>query len=80
MMKLIQTRVPEAEYELLRRKAKAEGKSIQDWIRATIRKQLLADEVDPADPIFDAFPLVRGKGPKVDVAQHHDELLYGSTR
>jgi hypothetical protein len=76
-MKLIQTRVPEAEYDLLRRKAKAAGVTMQDWIRAALRDRLLPDEVDSEDPIFSAFPLVRGKGPKVDVAERHDELLYG---
>jgi len=76
-MKLIQTRVPEAEYELLRRKARAEGKTMQEWIRGAIRSRLLPDVVDPADPLFSGFPLVRGKGPKVDIAERHDELLYG---
>jgi hypothetical protein len=76
-MKLIQTRVPEAEYDLLRRKARGEGKTMQDWIRAAIRAQLLPDKVDPADPIFTAFPLVRRKGPKSNIAERHDEILYG---
>jgi hypothetical protein len=76
-MKLIQTRVPEAEYELLRRRARAEGKTMQEWIRGAIRSRLLPDEVDPADPLFAGFPLVRGKGPKVNVAERHDEFLYG---
>ncbi len=76
-MKLIQTRVPEAEYELLRRKARAEGKTMQAWIRGAIRVRLLPDQVDPADPLFVGFPLVRRKGPKVDVAERHDEILYG---
>jgi hypothetical protein len=76
-MKLIQTRVPEAEYDLLRRTAKAERLTMQDWIRAAIRSGLMPEEVDPDDPIFSAFPLVRGKGPDVDVAERHDELLYG---
>ncbi len=76
-MKLIQTRVPEAEYELLRRKARGEGKTMQDWIRAALRAQLLPDNVDPSDPLFTAFPLVRRKGPRTNVAEHHDEILYG---
>jgi hypothetical protein len=76
-MKLIQTRVPEAEYELLRRTARVEGKTMQDWIREAIRARLLSDEVDPKDPLFTGFPLVHRKGPKVDVADHHDEILYG---
>jgi len=75
-MKLIRTRVPEAEYELLRRRVRAEGTTIQEWIRGAIRARLLPDEVDPADPLFAGFPLVRRKGPKVDVAGHHDEILY----
>jgi len=79
-MKLIQTRVPEAEYDLLRRRAKAEGTTMQAWIRGAIRYRLLPDKVDPGDPIFTAFPLVRRKGPKVDVAEQHDELLHGPLR
>lgn len=78
-MKLIQTRIPEGEYDLLRRKARGEGKTMQDWIRGAIRAQLLPDKVDPTDPIFSSFPLVRGKGPKSNLAEDHDEVLYGST-
>jgi hypothetical protein len=76
-MKLIQARVPEAEYELLRRRARSEGKTMQAWIRGALRAKLLPDEVDPTDRLFTAFPLVRKKGPKVDVAERHDEILYG---
>ena len=53
---------------------------MQEWIRGAIRNRLLPDEVDSDDPIFRAFPLVRGKGPKVDVAERHDEILYGPLR
>jgi mobilization protein NikA len=79
-MKLIQTRVSEAEYELLLRRAKSEGKTMQEWIRAAIRSRVLPDEVNPDDPIFHAFPLVRGKGRKVNVAKRHDDFLYGPLR
>ena len=48
---------------------------MQDWIRAAIRAQLLPDKVDPTDPIFTAFPLVRRKGPMSNVAERHDEVL-----
>ena len=75
-MKLIRTRVPKAEFEMLRRKAQGEGKTMQEWIRAAIRAQLLPEDVNPTDPIFTAFPLVRRKGPKTNVAERHDELLY----
>ncbi len=50
---------------------------MQEWVRRAIREKLLPDDVDPSDPIFSAFPLVRGKGPKVDVSARHDEYLYG---
>ena len=76
-MKLIQRRIPEAEYEFLRRRARSEGKTMQEWIRGAIRSRPLPDEVDPSDPLFSGFPLVHGKGKKVDVARRHDEILYG---
>jgi hypothetical protein len=53
---------------------------MQEWIRGAIRSRLLPEGVDPTDPIFRAFPLVRGKGRKVDVAEHYDEFLYGPLR
>ncbi len=76
-MKLVQARIPEAEFELLRRQAKSERTTMQEWVRRAIRERLLPDEVDPSDPIFSAFPLVHRKGPKVDVSARHDEYLYG---
>ncbi len=76
-MKLVQARIPEAEFELLRRQARSEHTTLQEWIRRAIREKLLPDEVDPSDPIFSAFPLVRGSGPKVDVSSRHDDYIYG---
>jgi hypothetical protein len=79
-MKLVQARVPEAEFEFLKRTARAEGKSMQDWVRAAIRDRLFPDTVDPTDPLFRAFPLVRRSGPRTNVAEEHDEYLYGRRR
>jgi hypothetical protein len=76
-MKLIQIRISEIEYELLRRRALAEGRTMQAWLRSAIRARLLPDELDAADPLFSGFPVVQRKGPKVDVAKRHDEILYG---
>ncbi len=53
---------------------------MQEWIRRAIHERLLPDEVDPSDPIFTSFPLVRRKGPKAGVSTRHDEYLYGSSR
>lgn len=80
-MKLIQARVPEAEYELLRRKARQAGKPMQELIREAIRAHLLPDTVDPEDPIFRAFPLFRSKdGRRVRASERHDEILYEESR
>lgn len=78
-MKLVQARIPEAEYELLRHEAKRTGKSLQDIIREALRARLLDDTVDPDDPLFRAFPLFRSKdGRKARVSERHDGILYGA--
>jgi hypothetical protein len=79
-MKLVQARVPEAEFEFLKRSARAEGKTMQEWVRAAIRERLFPDTVDPADPLFRGFPLVPRSGPKTNIAEDHDEYLYGRRR
>lgn len=76
-IKLAQARIPEAEFELLRRQARSERTTMPEWVRRANREKLPPDEVDPSDPIFSAFPLVRGKGPRVDVSTRHDDYLYG---
>ena len=79
-MKLIQARIPEAEYELLRRKARRAGTPMQDVIREALRAHLLPDTVDPEDPIFQPLPVFRSKGGrKARASERHDEILYGAT-
>ncbi len=78
-MKLIHARIPKAEYDLLRRKARRAGKAMQDVIREALRAHLLSDRVDPADPIFRAFPVFRSKGGRnAGASERHDEILYGA--
>ncbi len=80
-MKLIQARIPEAEYELLRREAKRSGKTLQEVIREALRARLLDDTVGPSDPLFQAFPLFRSKdGRKARISERHDEALVGAPR
>lgn len=80
-MKLVQARVPDVEYDLLRRRAKAEGKTIQEWVRIALRERLLPDRVVPDDPLFLAFPLrKRRAGPMTNYAEEHDAVLYGESR
>lgn len=74
-MKRIQTHVPEEEYELLRRRAHTEGRPMKEVIREALRAHLLPEKVDPRDPKFTAFPLVRGKGRRERTSVEHDRLL-----
>ena len=80
-MKLIQARIPEVEYDLLRREAKRSGKTLQDIIREALLARLLDDTVDSSDALFKAFPLFRSKdGRKARISERHDEVLYGASR
>ncbi|MCI4325123.1 MAG: hypothetical protein L3K00_04470 [Thermoplasmata archaeon] len=76
-MKLIQARIPEPEFELLKRTARSEGKTMQEWVRLAIRDRLFPEAVDPSDPLFASFPIVRRRGPTTHVAEEHDRHLYG---
>ncbi len=77
IMKLVQTAIADEEYQLLRRRASAEGKSMKEVAREALRAHLLPDRVDPEDPIFRAFPLIRQKGKTTWGSRDHDALLYG---
>lgn len=80
-MKLVQARIPEAEYELLRREAKRTGKPLQEIVREALRARLLDDAVEPSDPLFQAFPLFRSKdGRKARISERHDDVLYGTSQ
>ncbi|OGS50950.1 MAG: hypothetical protein A3K65_03815 [Euryarchaeota archaeon RBG_16_68_12] len=77
-MRLIQARVPDAEYELLKSRARKVGKPMQEIVREALRAHLLPDRVDPNDPIFQAFPVFRSRGGrKARTSERHDEVLYG---
>ncbi|HEV2317734.1 MAG TPA: hypothetical protein VGV89_09210 [Thermoplasmata archaeon] len=75
-MPLVQAQVPQTEYDLLKRRARAEAKPMKAVIREALRAHLVPDTVDPQDPIFQAFPLQRKRGRKVWDSRDHDELLY----
>ena len=79
-MPLVQTQVPQSEYDLLRRRARSEGKPLKAVIREALRAHLLPETVDPADPVFHIFPLQRKKGPTHWTSRDHDDLLYPKGR
>ena len=75
-MKLVQTAVADDEYRLLRERASKEGKSMKQVAREALRAHLLPDRVDPNDPIFAAFPLIKRRGPRTTASVDHDAILY----
>ena len=75
-MKLVQTSIPEEEYQLLRQRASKEGKTMKQVTREALRAHLLPDRVNPDDPVFTAFPLIRKRGKTTWSSRDHDELLY----
>lgn len=77
-MPLVQTVVPESEYDLLRQRARKEGKPMKAVIREALRAHLVPDAVNPDDPIFHIFPLQKRRGPKHWISRDHDDLLYPS--
>jgi hypothetical protein len=79
-MTVVQTRLPELEYELLRRRARAEHKPLQDVVRDAIRMHVLADEVDPNDPIFVELAPRRITRGRDRTSERIDELLYGGPK
>lgn len=77
-MPLVQAQVPDSEYDLLKRRAKEEGKPMNLVIREALKAHLLPDRVDPKDPIFRIFPLQAKPGRRHWTSRDHDELLYPS--
>ena len=75
-MKLVQTALPDDEYRLLRERANKDGKSMKQVVREALRAHLLPDRVNPDDPIFRAFPLIRRKGRRTTGSLDHDRILY----
>jgi hypothetical protein len=79
-LRLVQARISESEFQLLHRRAKAEGKSVQSLIREALSAKLLPDTVNPDDPLFDLFPLIEKGGKAHRLSESHDEYLYGKSR
>jgi len=79
-MPLVQTQVPQGEYDLLKQRARAEGKTLKLVIREALRAHLMPDKVDPNDPVFRMFPLQRKRGRLHWDSRDHDEILYPKNR
>ena len=77
MLKVIQTKLNNLEYELLRRYAESRGLTIMEALREIVRKHLLEEEVNQNDPFFVEGPLVKKKGVVDKTSIEHDKILYG---
>ena len=75
-MTIVQTRLPELEYELLRKRARSEHRPIQDVVREAIRAHVLDDTVDPSEPIFRELAHQKGRRGSDRTAEHVDQTLY----
>lgn len=45
-----------------------------------LRAHLLPDRVNPQDPVFHSFPLLKAKGKTTWGSRDHDKLLYRRSR
>lgn len=79
-MRLVQTAIGEEEYQLLKQRALAEGKTLKAVARDALRAHLLPEIVDAKDPVFGAFPLIKKRGKTTWASRDHDKILYGSPR
>jgi Ribbon-helix-helix protein, copG family len=79
-MTVVQARLPELEYELLRKRARAERRPIQDVVREALRAHVLIDSVDPSEPIFRELAPRASRRGRDRTSERVDELLYPSSR
>jgi len=75
-MTVVQTRLPELEYELLRLRARSEHRPIQEVVREAIRAHVFEDTVNPSEPIFQQLAHQKGPRGKDRSAERVDKLLY----
>ena len=52
VLKVVQTKLNNLEYELLHRYAESRGLTIMEALREIVRKHLLEEEIDQNDPFF----------------------------
>lgn len=65
----------ESQYELLRSRARREGKSLASIIREILDQHFRGDAPSPADPLAAVIGIGSGNG--AAVAEHYEDYLYG---
>ena len=79
-MKVVQTKLTDAEYELLKAYARSRKLTLSEALRQIVRERVLEGGVDPEDPLFTEGPSVKARGVPERTSERHDELLYGERR
>ena len=75
-MKVAQTELNEAEYQLLLRYAEKHGLTLKEVLREAARKLALSDKVYSDDPIFTRLTIAPKTGRKERGSVEHDKVLY----
>lgn len=70
----------DTEYFLFVAYAKSRQSTIKEVVRDAIRKLTIRDEVEPDDPVFQAFPLTKKRAKMADASEKADRYLYGWDR
>ncbi len=76
-MKIVQTKIGDAEYNLLKKKTIEKGSTIQDLLRDAIKQYIVQEVVNPNDPLF-SEPVAE-TGAK-DGSIRHNKYLYGGQK
>jgi hypothetical protein len=79
-MTVVQTRLPEVEYDLLRKRARADSRPIQDIVRDAIRAPVLTEVVDPNEPIYRELAPRGSRRGRDRTSERVEEILYPPNR
>jgi len=76
-MKVVQTKLNNIEYEMLRKYAEARGLTITEALREIIRKVVIEEKINENDPIFVEEPAAKKTGRIDRTSEEHNKVLYG---
>ncbi|RLE94438.1 MAG: hypothetical protein DRN04_03350 [Thermoprotei archaeon] len=79
-LKVVQTKLTQLEYRLLREYAESRGLTIAEALREIIRKHVIDDRVYESDPFFTEGPVVKRKGAVEKTSLEHNKILYDESK
>jgi len=76
MTKVVQTRLDDEEYRMLREVLRGKGLSLKEGVHMAVTRLLLEEtKLDPSDPFLSRIPT--GRSGRKDLSRAHDKYLYG---